>query len=37
MMMNAIINESHLLEGIGEHARAAEVAKAGLAEAGTTG
>ena len=32
MMMNAIINESHLLEGMGEHARAAEVAKAGLAE-----
>ncbi|MGH3406873.1 MAG: ATP-binding protein, partial [Streptosporangiaceae bacterium] len=32
MMMNAIINESHLLEGMGEHARAAEVAKAGLVE-----
>jgi len=32
LMMNAIINESHLLEGIGEHARAAEAARAGLAE-----
>ncbi len=32
MMMNAIINESHLLEGMGEHARAADVARAGLAE-----
>ena len=32
MMMNAAINESHLLEGMGEHARAAEVARAGLAE-----
>jgi ATP/maltotriose-dependent transcriptional regulator MalT len=32
LMMNAIINESHLLEGMGEHARAAEVARAGLAE-----
>jgi DNA-binding CsgD family transcriptional regulator/tetratricopeptide (TPR) repeat protein len=32
LMMNAIINESHLLEGMGEHARAAEVARVGLAE-----
>jgi ATP/maltotriose-dependent transcriptional regulator MalT len=32
LMMKAIINESHLLEGMGEHARAAEVARAGLAE-----
>jgi DNA-binding CsgD family transcriptional regulator/tetratricopeptide (TPR) repeat protein len=32
-MMIATINESHLLEGMGEHARAAEVAGAGLTEA----
>jgi DNA-binding CsgD family transcriptional regulator len=32
-VMAAIINESHLLEGMGEHSRAAEVARSGLAEA----
>jgi DNA-binding CsgD family transcriptional regulator len=33
LMAGAIINESHLLEGLGAHAKAAEVARAGLAEA----
>jgi len=32
LMMNATVSESHLLEGMGEHLRAAEVASAGLAE-----
>jgi DNA-binding CsgD family transcriptional regulator len=32
LMMSATISESHLLEGMGEHLRAAEVAGAGLAE-----
>jgi DNA-binding NarL/FixJ family response regulator len=32
-LLEAAINESHLLEGMGEHARAAEAARSGLAEA----
>ena len=32
LMMSATISESHLLEGMGEHLRAAEVAGTGLAE-----
>jgi len=32
LMMIATVSESHLLEGMGEHLRAAEVASAGLAE-----
>ena len=31
--MHAVINESHVLEGMGEHARAADVARAGIASA----
>jgi predicted ATPase/DNA-binding CsgD family transcriptional regulator len=33
MLLTATINESHLLEGLGQHLRAAEVARAGLGEA----
>ncbi len=32
-LLNAVINESHVLEGMGEHERAAEVARAGIASA----
>jgi DNA-binding CsgD family transcriptional regulator len=32
-LLEAAINESHLLEGMGEHAKAAEAARTGLAEA----
>ena len=32
-LLQAVINESHLLEGMGEHERAAEVARAGIASA----
>ena len=32
-LLHAVINESHLLEGMGEHERAAEVARAGIARA----
>jgi predicted ATPase/DNA-binding NarL/FixJ family response regulator len=32
-LLEAAISESHLLEGMGEHARAAEAARSGLAEA----
>jgi DNA-binding CsgD family transcriptional regulator len=32
-LLEAAINESHLLEGMGEHARATEAARSGLAEA----
>jgi ATP/maltotriose-dependent transcriptional regulator MalT len=33
LLLTAVINESHLLEGMGEHVRAAEVARSGLAQA----
>jgi DNA-binding CsgD family transcriptional regulator len=33
LLLTAAINESHVLEGMGQHVRAAEVAKAGLAQA----
>ena len=33
LLLTAAINESHVLEGMGEHVRAAEVARAGLAQA----
>jgi DNA-binding CsgD family transcriptional regulator len=33
LLMAAIINESHVFEGIGAHGRAAEVARSGIAEA----
>ena len=32
-LLGAVINESHVLEGMGEHERAAEVARAGIASA----
>jgi DNA-binding CsgD family transcriptional regulator len=37
VLVRAAINESHVLEGMGEHLRAAEVARSGLAEAARYG
>ncbi len=36
-LLHAVINESHVLEGMGEHQRAADVARAGIASAGDFG
>jgi DNA-binding CsgD family transcriptional regulator/tetratricopeptide (TPR) repeat protein len=36
-LMVIAINESHVLEGLGEHEQAAQVARAGIAQAGTYG
>ena len=37
LMLNTTINESHVLEGIGEHERAAQVARDGIADAARYG
>jgi DNA-binding CsgD family transcriptional regulator len=36
-LLHIAINESHVLEGLGEHERAAQVARGGIAQAGTYG